>query len=151
MGRPRKPTALKAIAGTKRPCRENPNEPQARAGTADPPAWLSDRAASHFARLGAILHGLGVASPDDGDMLALLSSRLEEIEILTATIEDGGRSYQTENGMRRAAPEVAMRNEAMRHAQSLLGEFGLSPATRAKVSARAPEAENPFAILDRMG
>ena len=33
----------------------------------------------------------------------------------------------------------------MRHAQSLLVEFGLSPAARSKVSATTPTDENPFA------
>ncbi|MCL1629225.1 phage terminase small subunit P27 family [Roseibaca sp. V10] len=150
MPRRKTPTHLKAVAGTLRRDRANPNEPQARSGIADAPAWLSERAADHFTRLGHILHGLGIASPDDGDMLAMLASRLEEIEILTAVLEDGGRSYETENGMRRAVPEVAMRNEALRHTQSLLGEFGLSPSTRAKVTESAPAEENPFAALDRM-
>jgi len=71
-------------------------------------------------------------------MLAMLASRLEEIEICTIVIEDSGRVYAStttlerkdgsvvEKVMIRARPEVAMRNEAMRHAQSLLVEFGLS-------------------------
>jgi hypothetical protein len=41
-----------------------------------------------------------------------------------------------------------MRNEAMRHAQVLLAEFGLSPAARSKVSATTPD---PFAGEDPAG
>jgi P27 family predicted phage terminase small subunit len=75
---------------------------------------------------------------------------------MTAIIEDTGRTYEQagEDGavkMIRARPEVAMRNEAMRHAQSLLSEFGLSPSARSKVSAGKPAEENPFAALDRVG
>lgn len=92
-----------------------------------------------------------IASPDDVAMLALLASRLEEIEICTAVIEDLGRVYQTVSTtgatMHRARPKVGMRNEAMRHAQALLAEFGLSPAARSKVPATTPPDGNPFADL----
>lgn len=106
-------------------------------------------------RLAGILNGMGIASPDDVDALAMLASRLEEIEICTAVIEDAGRVYETVNtagsAMIRARPEVGMRNEAMRHAQSLLNDFGLSPAARSKVQAGKPAEENPFSVLDRAG
>lgn len=155
-GRKRKPDHLKVLSGTDQKCRMNEDAPAANPGMANPPAWLDTRAAEHFSRLSAILHGMGIASPDDVDMLAALSSRLEEIEILTAVIEDAGRTYEQrdERGqvkMIRARPEVAMRNEALRHAQSLLAEFGLSPAARAKVKAGGKGEENPFDALDRAG
>lgn len=148
----RTPDHLKIIAGTARPDRMNPDAPPANIGTAEPPEWLSKRAAEIFAQLSATLLGMGIASPDDQAALALLASRLEEIEICTAVIEDSGRTYCTTatsgDKLVRARPEVAMRNEAMRHAQSLLAEFGLTPATRSKVSAGKPAEKNPFAALD---
>lgn len=156
-GRKKTPERLKVIAGTSRPDRANPNEPKARAGAAVAPAWLSERAAEIFDRITVTLLGMGIASPDDADALAMLASRLEEIEICTAVIEDAGRTYEKRDPetdellMIRARPEVGMRNEALRHAQSLLSEFGLSPAARAKVSAQKTQDENPFAALDRLG
>lgn len=154
MGRKRTPDHLKIVAGTAQKCRMNPEQPEANAGLSEPPAWLSEAAAAHYRRIDAILHGMGIASPDNTDALAMLASRLEEIEICTTVIEDGGRVYEQlgEGGevrMIRARPEVAMRNEAMRHAQALLAEFGLTPAARSKVSAGKPPEENPFAALDR--
>lgn len=151
-GRKRKPDNLKVVEGTARPDRMNPDAPAANRGKAEPPAWLSERAAEKFLQTVAILDGMGIASPDDVDMLAILASRLEEIEICTAIIEDSGRTYEKRDEagnlqMIRSRPEVGQRNEAMRHAQSLLSEFGLSAAARAKVSAgKAPE-ENPFAAF----
>ena len=148
MGRKPKPTHLKIIAGEKRPSRINKDEPVANQGLAVAPAWLSSRAAEIFDQISATLHGMGIASPDDTHALALCASRLEEVEILTVMVEDAGRTYTSEGGLVKARPEVAMRNEAMRHAQSLLAEFGLTPSARSKVSAgKAPEA-NPFAGLD---
>jgi len=152
-GRKKKPDHLKVLSGTNQPCRMNPDQPKARDGVAQPPEWLSERGAEIFARLSATLSGMGISSPDDLDNLAMLASRLEEVEICTAVIEDAGRVYETENAsggvMIRARPEVAMRSDAMRHSQSLLSEFGLSPAARAKVSAGKKEEENPFAVLDK--
>ncbi len=91
---------------------------------------------------------MGIASPDDMHALSLLASRIEEVEILTAVVEDAGRTYQTDTGLWKARPEVAMRNEAMRHSLSLLSEFGLTAASRSKVSAVKPTEANPFASLD---
>lgn len=147
-GRKRKPDALKELAGTLQPCRSNPDAPQASEGEVEPPHWLSERGAEIFAELTTIIDRMNIASPDDVAMLAMLSSRLEEVEICTAVVEDAGRTYETTGPsglMHRARPEVAMRNEAMRHAQSLLAEFGLSPAARSKVSATTPADKNPFA------
>jgi P27 family predicted phage terminase small subunit len=149
----RKPTPdhLKIIKGTARPDRMNPDAPAPNNGIAEAPAWLSDRASELFAQLSATLDGMGIASPDDAMALSLLASRIEEVELMTAALEDGGRTYDTigQGGaqMRRAAPEVGMRNEAMRHAHSLLSEFGLSPSARSKVSAGKAASANPFAAL----
>lgn len=153
-GRKKKPDHLKVLSGTDQPCRMNPDQPAAREGVGMAPEWLSERSAEIFDKLSAVLHGMGIASPDDSEMLALAASRLEEIEICTAVIEDSGRTYEKrgEDGslqMIRSRPEVGQRNEAMRHAQSLLAEFGLSPAARSKVSAGKKENENPFAALDK--
>lgn len=157
-GRKRTPDHLKLVKGTAQKCRMNPDAPAANSGTASAPGWLSERAAEIFDQISGTLLGMGIASPDDQHALALAASRLEEIEILTAVIEDQGRTYisggekgpsgQIEGGLWKARPEVGMRNEAMRHAQSLLAEFGLTPAARSKVSAGKPAENNPFAGLD---
>lgn len=151
-GRKRIPDRLKIVAGTDRRDRMNPDAPALNPGTAEPPEWLSERASELFAQLSATLLGMGIASPDDQAALALLASRLEEVELMTAIIEDTGRTYQQMNDdgsvrMIRARPEVGMRNEAMRHAQGLLAEFGLTPAARSKVSAGKPSEDNPFKAL----
>jgi P27 family predicted phage terminase small subunit len=151
MGNSRKPDHLKMITGTTRPDRMNPDAPIASTGVCMPPAWLSERGAEIFMQYTAILEGMGIASPDDQAALAMLANRLEEIEILSVTIQDGGGTYSTTatsgDKLVRARPEVGQRNEAMRHAQSLLNEFGLTPAARSKVSAGKPAEVNPFALL----
>lgn len=156
-GRKRKPDHLKIVAGTAQPCRMNPDAPAAIAGSPEAPEWLSSRAAELFDQLVMIVTGMGIASVSDAGMLAMTASRLEEIEICTAMIEDGGRTFVS--GVKyddegrivsqqiKGHPAVAQRSEAMRHAQSLLVEFGLSPAARSKVLVSKPDEKNPFAAL----
>lgn len=156
-GRKRVPDHLKIIAGTAQPCRMNPNAPVAASDLPVPPEWLSVRAAEIFAGLASVIEGMGIASASDTAVLALAASRLEEVEICTAVIEDGGRTFissieydgegRVTSQQVKGHPAVAQRSEAMRHAQSLLAEFGLTPAARSKVSVnRKPEA-NPFKTL----
>ncbi|PSJ55798.1 P27 family phage terminase small subunit [Pseudaminobacter soli (ex Li et al. 2025)] len=156
-GRKRTPDHLKLVAGTAQPCRMNPDAPKALADLPVAPDWLSTRATEIFDGLVAIASQMGVASASDTAMLAMAASRLEEVEICTALIEDGGRTfvskvaYDEEGRVKsqqiKGHPVVAQRSEAMRHAQSLLVEFGLSPAARSKVSANVPDEQNPFAAL----
>ncbi|MBB6011888.1 P27 family predicted phage terminase small subunit [Aquamicrobium lusatiense] len=156
-GRKRTPDHLKVVAGTDRPDRMNPDAPKPAASMPEAPDWLSARGAEIFDQLVAIVGAMGIGSSSDAAMLALASSRLEEVEICTAMIEDGGRTFVsnvTYDDQGRVAsqqikghPAVAQRSEAMRHAQSLLSEFGLSPAARSKVSVNTPDEQNPFAAL----
>jgi P27 family predicted phage terminase small subunit len=148
-GRPRKPDHLKVVGGTAQPSRMNPNAPKPSKALPTPPEWLSVRGAEWFSKTVAILDGMGIASADHSDMLSLAATRYDEILDCTSVIEDLGRVFMTVSMsgsvVPKSRPEVAQRNEAMRHMQSLLSEFGLSPATVSKVSAPPGERENPFA------
>lgn len=157
-GRPRKPTHLKIVSGTAQKCRMNPDEPKPSSELPTPPDWLSERASAIFRELVVIIDRMRIASASDISMLALLASRLEEVEICTAIIEDGGRFFTSKierdeagnivSQQIRPHPAVGQRSNAMRHAQSLLAEFGISPAARSKVSAsKKPADKNPFGAL----
>lgn len=156
-GRKKTPDHLKVVAGTDRPDRMNPDAPIPDEALPDAPEWLSTRGAEIFEQLVGIIGNMGIGSASDAAMLAIAASRLEEVEICTAMIEDGGRTfvssveYDDENRIVsqqiKGHPAVAQRSEAMRHAQSLLAEFGLSPAARSKVSAGKKNEANPFATL----
>ena len=151
MARPRKPSHLKVVSGTAQKCRMNPDEPEAPKGAPDAPLWLSSRAAEIFHGLCATIDAMGYLSTADQHVIAQTASRLEEVEITTAAVEDGGRTYDTSNAagerMIRPNPMVAQRSEAMRHAHALLSELGLTPSARSKVSAGKKNDENPFRAL----
>lgn len=157
MARPRKPSHLKVVAGTARKDRMNDAEPAAPKGAPDAPLWLSSRATEIFAGLCATIDGMGYLSTADQHVIAQAASRLEEVEITTAMVEDGGRTYVSQatyddegrvlSQMMRSNPIVAQRSEAMRHAHALLSELGLTPAARSKVSAGKKPDDNPFRAL----
>lgn len=154
MPNPKKPSHLKSVQGTSRLDRDNPNEPTASGVAPTPPEHLSEREAEKFLTLTAYITGMGIASAEDTDALANLASVLVEIEEDQVLLHSLGGPYYVpneENGMIRKHPAVERVQTNRMRAQSLLGEFGLTPAARSKVSARSPEKENPFAGLDRTG
>lgn len=148
-GRPRKPTHLKVVAGTVRKHRENPNEPVTGGGWPVAPEWLSARATEIFEDTCSRMDSMGTLSTEWTDVIASYASCQEEIEITTAVIEDLGRTYTTVTAagdtMFRPRPEVTMRSDAMKRAQSLRAELGLGPASKSRVSAGKKQDENPFA------
>jgi len=149
MANPRKPTHLKAVQGTERKDRSNPAEPVASSALPVAPDYLSPRAVEKFLQLCGILEGMGIASRDDNDALAMLAGLIVEIEEDSVLLESVGAFYvpSKESGIIRAHPAVGRLSTNRQRAQALLGEFGLTPAARSKVSAGKPQEVNPFAAL----
>lgn len=120
-GRKRTPDYLKVVAGTAQPSRMNPDAPVPSADLPEAPDWLSPRATELFDQLVGIVCEMKIGSASDVAMLALAASRLEEVEICTALIEDGGRTfisgieYDDQNRVVsqqiKAHPAVAQRSE----------------------------------------
>lgn len=135
-GRKPKPPALRALTGGK-PAPDVGSTPVP-ASDLTPPAFLSDRAAQHWPALARLLADMGVMADGDRLALALLTEALAEWIEAGETIAQHGATYEctTEAGatMYRAHPAVAQRADAARRVQSLLSEFGLTPAARAKVT-----------------
>ena len=151
-GRKRTPTHLHVVKGTDRPGRQNKAEPKPQVGSPRAPDYLSKRGSEIFGRLVARLEGMAMATPTDTEMLALLAARLEEVEDRDAEVrlhgatyakielidvpdsEHPGRTITKAQKVWKAHPATAQRSEAMRHAQSLLAEFALSPASRGRIT-----------------
>jgi phage terminase small subunit len=112
------------------------------------PLHLSDLAQLHFGSIAKILEEQERASPHYAEHVALLAMRLEQIQRYQAVLEVEGDTFTSERRvgvvvtrMVRARPEVAMLSEAMRHAQSLIGELMLNPAAALRIaSGHKPEA-----------
>lgn len=120
-----------------------------------PPLFLSDFAQRAFAEIAALLVIEGRAEQRFAQHVALLAMRLEQIQRFQSVLEMSGdtctsRSTKKVDGetivteMIRARPEVAMLSDAMRQAQSLLGELMLNPSAALRIAAAKPPAKNEF-------
>lgn len=131
MGRPRKPTALKLLEGTARKDRTNENEPtyEATSGLDAPETLRDEEARRVFVKIRDILESKFVLTEADGFMLAQL-----------ANLESAVNEVWKAGDM----PAVT----ALGRLEKFYTEFGMTPASRAKVSS-AGEAKksNPFAEL----
>ena len=140
-GRKRSSDEAKVLKGTFRSDRANPDQPEASAERPTPPDWITAAAAAIFETLVDRLEEVGVPSATHTEMLALAAVRLAEVQTHSRVIARKGSTYKTTNTRGDVAyktrPEVALRNEAMRHAHALLAEFGLSPASAGKVKVKS--------------
>lgn len=148
-GRKAKPTALKLLRGNpgKRPL--NKNEPTFSDALPVAPEWLTERAKDVFTLLATRLNEMGYASASHTEALALAAMRQDEIEHCNRVLARG-MTYKaaTSSGTTiKARPEVAIRAEAARHLQSLLSEFGLTPAAAPKIVVPRRQKKNPFGAL----
>ena len=136
-GRRRKPTAMKRIQGTLRPSRVNKREPKPGKGEPESPIQLQEVAARHWQRLIRILRGMDVLTCADGDALAAYCTALATWEAATADVAKEGIVYK--NG--KANPVVRIQFEALKLMKSLEVEFGLTPASRSRVSVVHPPGD----------
>lgn len=141
-GRKKLPDQLKLIRGTLQKCRASGASGGQDEMPMTAPEGLSEAARVHFAALKESVAQLGLDSATFTETLALAAMRLEEIDQCDLLITEHGRIIETttEAGslLLRANPAVAMRDSAMRHLQSLLAEFGLTPTSAARIGAKKP-------------
>lgn len=140
MGAPRKPTRIKLLQGTTRADRANPNEPKPPPATPNeaPPVWLTGQSRRWWRRIRPLLVRMQVMTGADPVALALMCDALADYMAARAIVEREGATYETHSDigvMQRQRPEVQMAADAWRRAKLMMTEFGLTPASRAKVSA----------------
>lgn len=144
-GRRPKAPLLKKLAGTERPDHQVTIGDGPAEGPMIAPLHLSDIAQLHFGTIAGILETQKRSSPHYSEHVGLLAQRLEQIQRFQSVLEVEGDTYTTESAktvgsrvvitrMIRARPEVAMLSDAMRQAQSLLGELMLNPAAALRIA-----------------
>ena len=145
----RTPTKLKVVRGTDRKDRANPKEPQP-SGDAPvkPPSWLSENAKPWWKRVRPMLVLMQVLTDADPVALGMLCDALAEYIAARDQVEREGRTFEsiTEKGgtMIRAHPAVSIQADAWRRAKLMLTEFGLTPASRAKISVSEAGPSDPL-------
>ena len=149
-GRKAKPSHLKMVQGHAGHRPINKAEPTSDPKLPEPPQTLSARAKEIFLEVRERLIILGYASASHTEGLALLANRLEEVERCNEKLQ-GSLTYDTCNSVGETVykpyPEVDIRNQAARHAHSLLAEFGLTPAAATKIVVPGKQKKNAFSAL----
>jgi P27 family predicted phage terminase small subunit len=147
-GRRPTPSALKLVKGNpgKRPV--NKREPRPAMEPPAKPSHLSPFAGEAWDRVAPELHRLGLLTVVDGVALELLVCAYDDWRTAHDEVTDEGATYETETAqggrMVRTNPHVAIRADAWRRVKSILAEFGLTPASRAKIeTAPADVATDP--------
>jgi P27 family predicted phage terminase small subunit len=140
MANPRTPTPIKALLGTARPDRANPNEPESPALSvgSSPPSWVKSKEARGAWKALIEVAPVGVITQMDALSLGLLVSAFGDWLEARRTLDKEGRYYETEGAsgrMVRAHPAVADEADTWRRAVTLLGKFGMNPSDRSRVSA----------------
>jgi P27 family predicted phage terminase small subunit len=149
------PIDIKKAKGTYQPCRDREVAPPSNKKPV-PPSWLNARAKQIFHNMVKRLAEIHLDSATYTEAIALLSSRLEEVERFDKILNEGmpieiedpetkekkmvmsnGYVYSTHNSYGDAIlkenPAVALREKAFRHVHTLLTEFGLTGASAQKV------------------
>ena len=150
-----KPTKLKILEGNpgKRPL--NDKEPQPKVARPSCPSHLTDEAKAEWNRIIPELETLGLISQIDRAALAAYCQaygRWVKAEKALKAIEDkfenvnsgSGLCYQTSNGNWVMQPLVSVANKALEQMHKFLVEFGMTPASRTRISVNASEAEDPL-------
>lgn len=107
-------------------------------GLPKPPAFLSAGAVEEWRRLGPELMRLGLISDLDLAAFAGYCQSYSEWADLSERVKTGGYDSmidQTPNGFKQMSALVQLRNKAAEQMHRFMGEFGLTPASRAKFTA----------------
>ena len=130
-----KPTALKLLEGNpgKRPM--NPNEPKPMAGVPSCPSHLDRLAKAEWRRIVPELQQLGLLTRVDRAALAAYCACWSRWVTAEREISKHGLTVVTPNGYPVQSPHVNISNKALAQLKAFVQEFGLSPASRTRVSA----------------
>ncbi|QKJ47893.1 phage terminase small subunit P27 family [Proteus vulgaris] len=146
-GLPKTPSHLQLVRGnpSKRPI--NKKEPKPPKGVPPTPKHFTKQGKYWFKRIAEELDAMGVMSQMDAKALELLVEAYTEYRHHCDVLDEEGYTYKnnTESGlMIKAHPSAAMKADAWKRIRAMLSEFGMTPASRAKVTMNTPAEEDPF-------
>ena len=134
-GRKPKPTAMKKLEGNPGKRKMNTKEPMPGKGMPDCPKWLLPDAQEEWKRLCEKLSQMGVLTEIDRSAFAAYCQSYARWKEAQDHINSEGATYETENGMQRPNPWVAICNTEQRLMMQAASEFGLTPSARSRIMA----------------
>lgn len=136
-GRKPKPTSLKKLEGNPGKRKMNAKEPDPGSGMPTCPSWLLPAARTEWQRLCGRLNRMGVLTVIDRAAFAAYCQSYARWKQAQEHISAEGATYETENGMHRPNPWVAICNTEQRLMMQAASEFGLTPSARSRIMASA--------------
>ena len=141
-----KPTRMKLLEGTYRKDRAPANEPKPQSKIPPCPRHLSKEAKREWRRISKDLLTLGLLTVVDRAALAAYCqawARWVEAEEEMSK-PDFKLVRSTDKGYEHASPWVGVANNALKQMRAFLVEFGLTPASRSRVTVAKPEEKDPY-------
>lgn len=150
-----KPTKLKVLQGTAQPCRTLPYEPNPEVEVPTCPAFLTELARKEWDRIVPELERLNLVSQVDRAALAAYCASYGRWVQSELCIEAEGTFYDKvkregmdEHGCdvfsleKKKHPAVLISQEERRQMRAFLTEFGLTPASRTRISVAPKKIES---------
>lgn len=133
-GRRPKPTELKLIEGNPGKRRLKANEPKPARAMPTCPAHLSPTAKAEWKRLGRQLHTLGLLSELDRAALAAYCQAYGRWAEAEKKLKETPLLLKTPAGYVQPSPWLSVANKQLELMLRFMGELGLSPASRSRVT-----------------
>jgi P27 family predicted phage terminase small subunit len=150
MGRIPKPSALRAVQGNAGHRPLNKREPKPDAGVPEIPKWLSKAARKIWKQTVPILVKMKVLTRADGEALGSYCQACARLAQAEAEVEKNGITVLTMKGEVKTNPAVTIADKAMKMKRVLGSDFGLAPASRARLKTEhGEETEDPMDLLLR--
>lgn len=147
-GPPKTPTHLALVKGNPSKRSANKAEPKPASGVPPVPKHFDKMGKYWFKRIGEELDAVGVMTTLDGKALELLIEAYTEYRQHCDVLAEEGYTYKTVSAtgedIVKAHPAAVMKSDAWKRIRAMLGEFGMTPASRSKVGAKGPAEADPL-------
>lgn len=134
-GPPKKPSNLKLVEGTYREDRVAKNEPKPKVRVPKAPKHFSELALEEWDRIVNELAELGLMTNLDRAALVAYCEFWEAYVIAAEKLKKGGMVRTSSNGNTYENPYFSIKKRAAEMMHKFLIEFGMTPASRTRISA----------------
>jgi P27 family predicted phage terminase small subunit len=149
-GRPKKPVAVKVLEGTYRPDRATANEPQPDilAQVPDPPKGMGKWGVQEWLTVCHWLQGIGALASTDLSLIAAYCNEIDQYWEFDKKLKKEGavlKFYNPAGDLYKvqAHPYAGLRKASLDNALKLAGQFGFTPAARARLTMGSAGTDKP--------
>ena len=143
-GRKPKPTHLRLLQGNpgKRPL--NVNEPKPSLDIPNPPEHLNEVGRKEWTRLAEQLQRLGLLTSVDWTAFAAYCTVFSRWVDAEEALKKTGPVVKSPSGYPIISPFYTVANQSLQQIRSYLTEFGMTPASRSRISLGNPGSKDPM-------